>query len=277
LQAFLTASGSKHTENATPIELSFSIPKKEFRLTSIETVHPQADVLPENMLRMYISFSGSMMPGEAYEHIRLVRENGTPVEKAFLVIDQELWDADRKRFTLLFDPGRIKRGIQSQVDLGAPLQAGHLYRLVIDSTWRDAHGNLLGGSYTKTFTVSPAERTELNIQEWKITTPAAGTNDDLLIEFDRPIDYVLGLKSITIATSNGRVKGNITFTTSRYWRFTPDLPWQEDQYVVEVNPRLEDVAGNNVNNAFDVDLSKGSRAHTTEIAKRSFSIKSLMK
>src|SRR5687767_6599441 len=39
------------------LELAFSIPKEKFISTSIETIHPQAEVLPENMLRMYISFS----------------------------------------------------------------------------------------------------------------------------------------------------------------------------------------------------------------------------
>jgi hypothetical protein len=260
------------------LELSFSIPEEKFTQTIIEAVHPQAEVLPENMLRMYISFSAPMMPGEAYNHITLLTENGTPVEKAFLIIDQELWDTDRKRFTLLFDPGRVKRGIQSNVKLGAPLTAGQKYKLVIDSTWRDAHGNSLAHRHTKTFTVTQAERTKLSINNWKIITPTAGSREDLLIYMDRPIDYVLASKCITITnTQAGKVSGVATLTGSSLWRFTPDQPWAEDQYNIEVYPHLEDVAGNNFNNAFDIDLSKESRRNTTEVIRHSFSIRPIVK
>jgi hypothetical protein len=254
------------------LEITFSIPEKKLHQTFVEAVHPQAEVLPENMLRMYISFSGPMMPGEAYDHIALLREDGTPVEKAFLVIDQELWNPERKRFTLLFDPGRVKRGIQSNAELGAPLQAGHTYRLVIDSTWRDANGKSLANSYTKSFTVAPPVRTKLSMLQWTIIAPAAGSRDHLVISFDRPIDYALASTCITITSGkSGKVSGKTAFSDSNLWRFTPDKPWPEDRYFVEVDPRLEDVAGNNFNNAFDIDLSTESRVNSSEVVRSSFS------
>src|SRR5688572_12125989 len=74
------------------LELTFSIPKEKPTRTVTESIDPQASVLPENMLRMYISFSQPMMPGEAYDHISLLTDDGTRIEKAFLIIDQELWD-----------------------------------------------------------------------------------------------------------------------------------------------------------------------------------------
>lgn len=277
-QTLFILAGNNQKDNVKILELTFTIPKENFSPTYIETVHPQADALPENMLRMYISFSGPMMPGEAYEHIKLVTENGIPVDKAFLVIDHELWDAERKRFTLLFDPGRIKRGIQSQVDLGSPLQAGQTYRLIIDSAWRDVHRNPLSKNYSKSFTVTPAERHRLDMDDWKITPPTAGTRDELLIMFDRPVDYVLTLKHLTIsAAQSGRVNGQMTLTNSRYVRFIPDQPWAEDQYNIEVSPELEDVAGNNLNNAFDIDLRKEERVHRSEVVRRSFMVKPLLK
>lgn len=278
---FLSNAGNKQ---ASPekvnklLEVSFSIPEEKTAPTSIEDVHPQAQVLPENMLRMYISFSSPMMPGEAYDHITLLTENGTRVEKAFLIIDQELWDPERKRFTLLFDPGRVKRGIQSNMELGSPLQAGQAYRLVIDSNWRDASGNTLSASYTKKFTVSSAERTKLSTKNWKITTPEAGTNDKLMIEFDRPIDYALASKCISITTSrSGKVKGKATLIGGTRWQFIPEQSWPEDQYYLEVFPHLEDVAGNNFKNAFDIDLSKEKRGNSTEVIRHSFSIRPLAK
>lgn len=253
------------------LELAFSIAEEKFAETFIESVYPQAEVLPENMLRMYISFSAPMMPGEAYEHITLFREDGTAVEKAFLIIDQELWDAERKRFTLLFDPGRVKRGIQSNVELGAPLQAGQKYRLVVDANWRDAKGKPLSGTYEKLFSVAQAERAKLTVAAWKLVTPAAGSHGELLIAFDRPMDEVLASKCITIhGKQSGPMAGHATLTGSNLWRFTPQQPWAADEYHVEVLPHLEDVAGNNLNNAFDIDLSKESRVNSSAVVKIPF-------
>lgn len=260
------------------LELSFSIPKEKVNPTKTEEVHPQASVLPENMLRMYISFSQPMMPGEAYDHIKLFTENGTPVDKAFLVIDQELWDSERKRFTLLFDPGRVKRGIQSNVELGSPLITGQTYRLVIDSAWRDAHGNFLASNYVKTFRVAPAERTKLSVNHWKVTAPDAGTYEDLIIKFDRPLDYALAMKCISVtAAQAGKVKGKAILVDSNKWKFTPEQPWPEDQYYIEVYPQLEDVAGNNFNNVFDIDLSKERRRNSSATIKLPFSVGHLPK
>jgi hypothetical protein len=278
--AFLANTESKQAPEKVNrlLEVSFLIPQEKATPTYIENVHPQASVLPENILRMYISFSSAMMPGEAYHHITLLTEDGTPVDKAFLIIDQELWDAERKRFTLLFDPGRVKRGIQSNVELGAPVHAGQTYRLVVDAAWRDAQGNALASNYVKTFTATPAERTKLTTNHWKITTPDAGTYEPLIIKLDRPIDYALALKFISVtATQSGNVKGKMTLTNSTNWRFTPDQPWTEDQFYVEVNPQLEDVAGNNFNNAFDIDLSKESRRNSSETIKLPFTVGKLPK
>ncbi|HEU5291166.1 MAG TPA: Ig-like domain-containing protein [Cyclobacteriaceae bacterium] len=275
---FPFAQGESYHAIFGKLELSFSIPLKRSTPTVTEEVHPQASTLPENMLRLYISFSQPMMPGEAYDHIKLLTENGTPIDKAFLVIDQELWDAERKRFTLLFDPGRVKRGIRSNVELGSPLQSGQTYHLVIDSAWRDANGNPLSSSYTKTFSVSSAERTRLDTNRWKVIAPDAGTHDDLIIKFDRPIDYALALKCISISAAQaGKIKGKAILINSKCWRFTPDQPWAEDQFYIEIHPQLEDVAGNNFNNPFDIDLSKESRQNSSETLKLPFSVGHLPK
>ena len=260
------------------LELTFSIPKQKTTATVVDDVHPQASTLPENVLRMYITFSKPMMPGEAYDHITLLSENGTRIDKAFLVIDQELWDPERKRFTLLIDPGRVKRGIQSNVDLGPPIRAGQTYKLIIDSDWRDANGNFLESNYVKTFTVSTAERTKLTVSDLKVTAPEAGTSGDLIIKFNRPIDYALAARCISVkALQSGKVKGKATLIGSNYWRFVPEQPWPEDQYYIEVDPRLEDVAGNNFNNAFDIDLSREKRQRSTEPIKIPFSVGRLPK
>jgi hypothetical protein len=254
------------------LEFAFTVPKDTFSLTSIEAVYPEAPILPANTLRLYIHFSAPMMAGEAYQHIKLFRENGTPVERAFLIVDQELWDSERKKFTLLFDPGRIKRDLRSNLDLGPPLMEGEKYRLVIDSTWRDIHGNSLVGDFVKTFSVTTAERTKVSTTDWKVIAPLTGSKDDLVIFFDRPLDHALVSKYITINNFSGALTGKVQTVNDSVLRFTPDHPWISGKYEIAVSPFLEDVAGNNINNAFDLDVSENQRVNSREYIRIPFVI-----
>lgn len=263
-KVFLINAGSKNKSTMEKSELSFTIPKDTFPLTTIESIYPESESLPANLLRMYIYFSSPMMPGGAYEHISLLRENGTRVERAFLNVDQELWDRKRKRFTLLFDPGRIKRDLKSNLDLGLPLQEGAKYHLVIDSAWRDVHGNSLAKSFSKTFSVSEPERSKISHMQWKVIPPIAGSLGEVVMSFDRPMDHALALKYITIKNSSGVVAGSTQIINDTVWKFTPHLPWMKGEHLLTVSPLLEDVAGNNLNNAFDLDLAKESRVNSVE-------------
>jgi hypothetical protein len=86
--------------------------------TLVESVSPSAEVLPENLLRFYFQFSAPMSRGEAYSHIRLLNAAGRAVADPFLELNEELWSGDGRRFTLLFDPGRIKRGLKPREEVG---------------------------------------------------------------------------------------------------------------------------------------------------------------
>ncbi len=101
---------------------------------------PRATILPENLLRFYIHFSAPMSRGEAYHRIKLLDATGKPVADPFLELGEELWSNDGTRFTLLFDPGRIKRGLKPREEVGPVLEAGKSYCLVIDRDWPDATG-----------------------------------------------------------------------------------------------------------------------------------------
>jgi hypothetical protein len=246
-------------------EIAFSVPGVIHPNSTIESVFPESVVLPQNLLRMHIYFSAPMMPGNAYEHITLMREDGTKVQKAFLVLDQELWDADRKRFTLLFDPGRIKRDLKSNIDLGMALEEGEKYTLVIDSAWRDIHGNALSKNFSKTFFVSAAVRSKVSVQNWKVEAPRAGSLGNIVVSFDRPMDQVLAIKRVIVRNSLGVVSGSAEIINDSLWKFTPDHPWVKGDYVIVASPILEDVAGNNLMNAFDLDLSKERRVNSMDV------------
>src|SRR5262249_16285899 len=136
----------------------FSIPKSSASPTTvIQQIYPTANKLPENQFRFYIHFSAPMSRGEAYQHIQLLTAAGKPVEQAFLELNEELWDPEMRRLTLLFHPGRVKKGLQPREELGPILEEGKSYTLVIDSKWTDAKGNPLKESFRKAFKVTAAE------------------------------------------------------------------------------------------------------------------------
>ena len=84
-----------------------------------------------------------MQRGEAWRRVHLYDAAGKLVELPFLELQQELWDPDYKRLTVLFDPGRIKRGLLPLQESGPAIEEGKEYTLVIDRTWIDAAGSPL--------------------------------------------------------------------------------------------------------------------------------------
>ncbi len=118
--------------------LPFSTPRPATPVTKITNVYPTTDQLPENHLKFYLHFSAPMGRGEAYRHVHLLDAEGHELTAVFLELGEELWDREMRRFTLLFDPGRVKRGLTPREELGPVLEAGHDYTLVIDRDWPDA-------------------------------------------------------------------------------------------------------------------------------------------
>ena len=53
------------------------------------------------------------------------------VEGPFLPLDYEFWNADRTRFTVFFDPGRVKHGILPNKQMGRALKVGRSYTLLV--------------------------------------------------------------------------------------------------------------------------------------------------
>ncbi|MGC3944756.1 MAG: Ig-like domain-containing protein [Chryseolinea sp.] len=242
------------------VNFEFHIPVADVFVTTVDAVYPESVKLPENLLKMYIVFSGPMMPGEAYKHISLRDSKGERVEKAFLIVDQELWDANRTRFTLLFDPGRIKRGLKANLELGPALKDGEQYTLVIDSTWSDVNGNGLQKRVLRKFLIDAPVRTRLSVDNMKVIAPPAITRAPLVVQFDRAMDRALVFRYVTIRDVLGNmVNGSIGLDHDNVLQFTPDLPWEAGRYTVFIDPLLEDVAGNNFKNAFDVDLAQDGR------------------
>jgi hypothetical protein len=191
-----------------------------------------------------------MSRGEAWQHIHLLDDAGNTVKLAFLEIEQELWDPDNRRLTVLFDPGRIKRGLVPADELGTPIVEGKRYTLLIDAGWRDAQGAPLTGAFRKTFRGGPVDRTTPDPKLWRITAPTAGSSEPLIVEFPKPMDYALLQRLLEVKG----VEGAITVDQNEMrWLFTPAQPWKPGNFELTAHTTLEDISGNRLDRPFDVD------------------------
>lgn len=242
--------------DGAPVEATFEIIKPAVLLTtSVEQVYPSAESLPENTLKLYVHFSAPMSRGEAYRRLRLLDDQGQVVELPFLELEEELWDPDGKRLTLLFDPGRIKRGLVPNEQVGPPIVQGHRYTLVIDAAWLDANGEPMKSGYQRQFLVLPPERRPVDLKKWRLKPPHAATPEPLEITFPRAMDRALLERMITVLDAAGHsVFGTINVDREETrWQFTPMRSWKAGAYRVRVDTALEDIAGNKVDLPFDVD------------------------
>lgn len=225
-------------------------------VTRVTDVHPAATAWPANLLRAYIHFSGAMSRDGGLPHIRLVDDRGQEVEEVFLPLEADFWNADHTRYTVFFDPGRVKRGILPNRQHGRALVPGRTYALVIDAAWRDALGRPLVGPYRHEFLAGPEIEAPLSVADWRVQVPAAGARQPLTVEFPWLIDRGLAERSFAMVGPDGRPIGGVQDVAGgdRRWIFTPRDPWVAGEYRLTALPILEDPAGNQIGRAFEVDM-----------------------
>ncbi len=242
---------------AGPIQADLALAAPRLQApTRVAQIYPSADKLPANQLKFYLHFSSPMGRGQAYRHLHLLDRAGKEIEGAFLELGEELWDPAQRRFTLLFDPARVKRGLKPREELGAVLVAGQTYTLVVDADWRDAQGEPLAAEARKTFEVIPPDEEPLNPVAWKIEPPRAGTMGPLVVRFGEPLDQALASRVLHVLDPRGqRMPGHVTLSEQETcWQFVPEQPWDAGSYRLSIDTTLEDLAGNAIGRAFDVDL-----------------------
>jgi hypothetical protein len=211
---------------------------------------------------LYVEFSAPMEDGWAQKHVRLLDEKGTTVNGAFLQLDEELWDAAHRRLTLLFDPGRIKRGLRTNLEQGAPLVEGHQYRVEIDTGWRSAAGASLASRFEHPLTVGAFDATSPNPDRWTVSALRAGSEDPVVVRFDEPLDHALALRMLTVVDSADQpMLGVVTLAGGdTVWHFAPGSAWRASRLTLLVKTALEDPAGNSIARAFDSDRVHGGRS-----------------
>lgn len=248
----------------TPIEQIFDgPPKATTRMARVDHVYPSGEVWPSNLLRLYIYFSSPMSQGEAGLRMHLLDDKGVNVTNVFLP-GEELWDPTFQRLTLTFDPGRIKRGLTSNESMGPPIVDGRLYTLAIDRDWHDARDVPMVEGFRKSFRGGTAERTKPDPKQWRVTAPKAGTMAALTVDFPKPMNYVLLQRMLQVSSGAGNVAGRVSVQNQETrWLFTPREIWKSGDYLLVVDTAMEDLAGNSIALAFDIDIFKRVTEHVS--------------
>jgi hypothetical protein len=218
-------------------------------------IYPTADVLPANQLRFYIHFDRPMRGGkELFKHLAILDDKGEEIEAPWLV--DEIWDDENNCLILYIHPGRIKWGVDEREAMGPVLHEKRSYSLVVRGEWTDLDGNKIGKDTIKKFRTTAEDRVRIELRDWKLTAPAAGTRNALTLTLPKSIDYRSLQTGLTVTDAKGQaVAGTIEIDKGeKLWRFTPTEPWQAGAYHVSVSPDLEDVAGNTPSRPFDMDL-----------------------
>lgn len=252
--------------------IEFTINQKtNIEAPELVAIYPSTDTVPENLLKMYFKFSKPMQEvGNALDYISITNEATDEEVDVFLELNTELWNNEHTLLTLWLDPGRIKTDLIPNKELGLPIIKGNTYTLKVDQTWKDAYGNTLDKAYEKTFRVTDRDAKKPNVNSWSVFT----TSESLIIHFNEPMDGILASEVFNVKNeADTYITGDFELTDNEsVLKFYPKVPFKKGNYTIEVESKFEDLAGNNLNHAFDKDLSQSDDEKETETKSLQFTI-----
>ncbi len=228
---------------------------KKNQLPKVVAIYPSSDTLPENLLRFYVQFSHSMKAVNNLENIKLLNEKGKEIKGAIFNNVYELWDGEQKQLTLILDPSRVKTGLVAHETLGRALEPGKRFQLVIEEA-EDIHGNKIEQPYVKDIYVTKEDKEIPDIKNWEIITPEFKSQYPLKIISSQVLDRLSLYHKIRLLDEMGEVVyGKIEISNQeKTWCFYPENNWKKGIYTLQINSRLEDPSGNNLNGLFDHEL-----------------------
>ncbi len=196
----------------------------------------------------------------AHGMVKLFDDQGSEVETALVEVRRGLWDRDQRRLTLIFHPGRLKRGVGPHDVMGPPLREGRSFRLEVSAGLVDAQGFPLRERFEKLYRVGAADRTSPDPATWGLASPS-GTRSPVRLDLPEAMDHALMLRLVTVEDGGGGVvRGEAAlFGDERRWSFTPADAWRPGRYAIVIQPALEDLAGNTPFRLFDEAMAPGDR------------------
>jgi hypothetical protein len=221
------------------------------RAQPVTSFEPSAPVLPANTLRFYFTFDRPARSEVHQQDIQLLDSGDRPLVDVFMDFGQELWSPDGKRLTVLFDPGKVKRGVEAPGSQLTPLTAGQTYTIAL-------------GNFRNVFRVGQPVRTRVDPRLWAVTSNSRNVS----VRFDRVMDAALVEDQLGIEDESRRpvpcvvrVIDGGNAATCKFAR-----PLKKGRYVMTVGERIEDVAGNRMNEALDhATTEKISEPHSAEL------------
>ena len=236
----------------------FSIEKNaESEKPILLSIQPELDTVPENLLKMYFTFSKPMQESKkTLDFIKVIEIESQKEVSPFLYLENELWNLNRTQLTLWLDPGRIKKGLIPNQEKGIPLEGGKTYEITVSSDLQDATGETLEKNYNRKFFIGKRDEQKPSLKLWKKITPKSGTKEAFSIDFQDYIDVNLIEDLIqTMTETQEKVEGKLLPSKDgSSFSFIPVKQWKTGYYSVKINANLEDLAGNNMNRLFDNDL-----------------------
>ncbi len=159
-------------------------------------------------------------------------------------------------------PAASRAVSRPRAELGRALAQGHEVTIAIDGRWPDASGRPLGEGFRRAFRVVAPDQATPDPAQWRLEPPRAGGRDPLRISLGEPLDHALLQRLVWVEDPAGQpLAGSIALgDDERTWSFTPREPWSAGRYAVAIDRRLEDLAGNRVGRAFEVDLTRAPTA-----------------
>lgn len=233
----------------------FEIPISEnYERARIKHIYPSADTLPSNLLKFHVHFSRPMS-SIGYIHVELIDSDGKIIERAILKEIPELWNDDQSQLTIWIEPGRIKRGLGPNLELGPVLIQDEHYTLSISSSFRDKNGVPMEKTYTKNFVAGGDDREKLKIDDVQLNYYESNETGYLSVKFSEAVDFASSIANLIIVDAAKHiVNGDWRLREDSEAIFDPHDKLEQGNYQLLLNSVIEDLAGNNFLRNFDHEV-----------------------
>ncbi|MEM9001817.1 MAG: hypothetical protein AAGB24_16275 [Bacteroidota bacterium] len=158
--------------------------------------------------------------------------------------------------------------------MGRAIRPNKRYTLVVAGLG-DVHHQEMAVPFKKRLTVTEADLQMPDTKKWKLSIPKPDSRAALTVAFRQMLDYnSLQQRLVVTDSDNNPLKGTIIIEKQETeWTFRPSMPWKQGTYVLDVNSRLEDPEGNNLNGLFDHKIGELNLKKEGVIIRIPFNIK----
>ena len=237
----------------------------DYTYLTVENIFPSSKEVPANILKWYIQFSSPINEANVYNHIHFIGKDGDTIPRAVLPIENALLSDDKKMLTVWIEPGRQKRNLGPNLELGTVFKPNMEYILKVSKHLRDLNGVRMKHDFEKKFLVVDKDRIRPNTKKWNTLIPKKNTRSDLIISCNESLDYGSVSDNITVLDNeNSAIKGSWLLTENeRKIIFTPYKAWKNTVYTIRFSSVIEDLAGNNLHRLFDEEIKTNDVKNNT--------------